>query len=109
MLGFPGYGYRRVTKQLQRDGWEANHKRVLRIMREESLLCQLKKRFVVTTNSRHPFEAYPNLLEGMVLERPDQAWQSDITYIRLPACFVYLAAILDAYSRIGLKAFIKAA
>ncbi len=98
-LAFPGYGYRRVTKHLQRDGWVANHKRVLRVMREESLLCQLQRRFVPTTDSRHAFRRYPNLLGTQVCNAPNQAWVADITYIRLPTTFVYLAALLDAYSR----------
>lgn len=99
VLEFPGYGYRRVTKQLQRDGWVVNHKRVLRIMREDALLCQLQRRFVPTTNSRHTYCRYPNLLAGRALNAPDQAWVADITYIRLPTAFVYLAMLLDAYSR----------
>lgn len=99
VLAFPGYGYRRVTKQLQRDGWTVNHKRVLRVMREESLLCQLKRRFVVTTDSGHGLRRYPNLIAALVVERPDQVWQADITYIRLPTGFVYLACLLDSYSR----------
>ncbi|GAC1469530.1 MAG: IS3 family transposase [Gemmatimonadaceae bacterium] len=99
VLTFPGYGYRRVTRQLQRDGWDVNHKRVLRVMREESLLCQLQKRFVVTTNSQHSLRTYPNLLAHLALDRLNQAWVADLTYIRLPTAFVYLAAILDAYSR----------
>ncbi len=98
-LDFPGYGYRRVTAHLHRDGWDVNHKRVLRIMREESLLCQLRRRFIPTTNSRHAFRRYPNLLAEQVLDAPDQAWVADITYIRLPTGFVYLATLLDAYSR----------
>lgn len=99
VLEFPGYGYRRVTEQLHREGWGINHKRVLRVMRQESLLCQLKRRFVATTDSSHSHRIYPNLLDGFVLHRFDSAWVADITYIRLPTCFVYLAAILDAYSR----------
>ncbi len=100
ILEFPGYGYRRVTRALQRAGWEVNHKHVLRIMREESLLCHLKKRFViVTTNSRHGFPVYPNLLAETTLTAPNQAWVADLTYIRLRAAFVYLACILDAFSR----------
>ncbi len=84
ILEFAGYGYRRVTHALGRSGWRVNHKRVLRIMQEESLLCHLKKRFVIaTTNSRHRFPVYPNVLAGIVLERPDQAWVADLTYIRL--------------------------
>ncbi len=99
VLEFPGYGYRRVTKALARTGRVVNHKRVLRIMREESLLCQLKRRFIPTTDSNHSFRTYPNLLSEMALTAPDQAWQADITYIQLPTGFAYLAAILDAYSR----------
>jgi transposase InsO family protein len=99
VLAFPGYGYRRVSKQLQRDGWVVNHKRVLRVMRQEALLCQLKRRFVVTTDSQHGLRRYPNRIADVVIERPDQVWQADITSIRLPTAFVYLAAILDAYSR----------
>lgn len=99
VLEFPGYGYRRVAKQLQRDGRVVNHKRVLRIMREESLLCQLKRRFVATTDSGHGFATYPNLLRGVVPDRLDQAWVADIAYVRLPTTFAYLACVLDAYSR----------
>jgi putative transposase len=84
ILEFAGYGYRRVTHALAREGWRVNHKRVLRIMQEESLLCHLKKRFVIaTTNSRHRFPVYPNVLAGVVLNAPDQAWVADLTYIRL--------------------------
>src|SRR5258708_15755168 len=68
-------------------------------MREEALLCQLKRRFVVTTDSTHGYRAYPNLLASLTLERLDQAWVADITYIRLPMAFAYLACILDAFSR----------
>jgi putative transposase len=100
ILDFPGYGYRRVTRELARQGRRVNHKRVLRIMREESLLCQIKKRFVVvTTNSRHGFPVYPNLLAEASLSAPNQAWVADFTYIRLRSAFVYLACILDAFSR----------
>ena len=100
ILEFAGYGYRRVTHALAREGWRVNHKRVLRIMQEESLLCHLKKRFVIaTTNSRHHFPVYPNVLAGVVLKMPDQAWVADLTYIRLQRAFVYLACILDAFSR----------
>ncbi|CCF85968.1 IS3 family transposase [Nitrolancea hollandica] len=99
VLQFPGYGYRRVTQALKRDGWVINHKRVLRVMREEALLCQLKRRFVPTTDSTHAYRRYPNRLKTAVLDAPNQAWVADITYIRLPTTFVYLAAILDAYSR----------
>ncbi len=96
ILDFPGYGYRRVTHALQRAGWRVNHKRVLRILRHESLLCHLQRQFVVTTDSQH---GYPNLLTGLVVETLDQVWVADITYIRLSDGFISLACILDAYSR----------
>ena len=99
VLEFPGYGYRRVTHALHRNGWHVNAKRVLRVLREEALLCQLKRRFVPTTDSRHGLGSYPNLLAERRLSRPNQAWVADITYIRLPTAFCYLAAILDAFSR----------
>ena len=99
VLEFPGYGYRRVTKALQREGWDVNHKRVLRVMRDEALLCQLERRFVRTTDSTHALRTYPNLLAEVVLAGPDQAWVADITYIRLPTTFAYLACVLDAWSR----------
>jgi transposase InsO family protein len=99
VLEHPGYGYRRVTHALQREGWVVNAKRVLRVMREESLLCQRKRRFVATTDSRHGFPGYPNLLRERIVDGPDQAWVADLTYIRLPTTFCYLAAILDACSR----------
>jgi transposase InsO family protein len=99
VLAFPGYGYRRVTKALQREGWDVNHKRILRVMRRESLLCQLKRRFVATTAAAHALRTYPNLLADAGLTGPNQAWVADITYVRLPATFVYLACLLDAWSR----------
>jgi len=98
-LEFPHYGYRRVTHQLKREGWRANHKKVLRLMRESDLLCQVKRKWVRTTNSNHRFPRYPNLIKGMVINRLNQVWVSDITYIRIKTGFVYLAAILDACSR----------
>lgn len=99
VLEFPGYGYRRVTKALHRDGWTVNHKKVLRVMREESLLCRLRRAFKVTTDSKHSFLRYPNLLEEAIIDAPDQAWSADITYVRLPTAFCYLASIIDEYSR----------
>jgi putative transposase len=69
-------------------------------MREESLLCHLKRHFVHTTDSQHRYQVYPNLIKGMTIEAPDVVWVADLTYMRLPSTFVYLAAILDAYSRI---------
>jgi hypothetical protein len=82
ILEFSGYGYRRVTHALVRAGWSVNHKRVLRIMREESLLCHLKRQFVPTTDSQHPFQVYPNLVKGLEVDAPDMVWVADITYIR---------------------------
>lgn len=98
-LGFPRYGYRRVTWQLKREGQMVNHKKVLRLMRESDLLCRVKRKWVKTTNSKHPFRRYPNLIKRLVISRLNQVWLSDITYIRIRTGFVYLAAILDAYSR----------
>ncbi len=101
VLEVPGYGYRRVTKQLQRQGYQVNHKRVLRLMREDNLLCLRKRRpwVPVTTNSRHRIPCYPNLVPELHLSGIDQLWVADITYVRLAQQFLYLAVILDAYSR----------
>jgi putative transposase len=99
VLEFPGYGYRRVTKELHRRGWTVNRKRVLRIMRQESLLCQLRRRFKPTTDSAHSLKRYPNLLKKALIDTPNTAWSADITYVRLPQSFCYLASILDEYSR----------
>jgi len=98
-LGFPRYGYRRVTWQLKREGKRVNHKKVLRLMRESDLLCRVKRRRVKTTDSRHRFPRYPNLIRGVTIRRINHVWLADITYIRIRTGFVYLAAILDAYSR----------
>ena len=99
VLDFPGYGYRRVTRELHRQGMRVNHKWVLQIMRQEGLLCRKKRRFVVTTDSRHLFRIYPNLVNDILLTGINQVWIADLTYIRLLYEFVYLAAILDAFSR----------
>jgi len=93
------YGYRRVTAELRRRGLQVNHKRVLRMMRKDSLLAVRRRRFLVTTNSNHSFEVYLNLARRMRLTGMDQLWIADITYIRLKAEFVYLAVILDGFSR----------
>jgi len=96
---FPGYGYRRVTVELQNRGYLVNHKKVLRLMEEDNLLC-VKKRFKpLTTESNHPHKVYPNLLRYQKISHPNQGWASDITYIHLTDMFVYLAVILDVYSR----------
>jgi putative transposase len=96
---FPRYGYRRVTAQLKAEGERVNHKRVARIMREQDLRVRRKRRFVVTTNSDHDGPVFPNLAKGVVPSGPDQLWVADLTYIRLLTGFVYLAVILDAWSR----------
>ncbi len=93
------YGYRRVTAELRRRGMLVNHKRVARMMREDSLLAVQPKHFVTTTDSNHNLEIYLNLAQRMKLTGLDQLWMADITYIRLDAEFVYLAVILDSFSR----------
>jgi putative transposase len=93
------YGYRRVSAELRRQGMLVNHKRVARIMREDDLLALQPKRFVVTTDSKHELEVYLNLANRMKLTGINQLWVADITYIRLKAEFVYLAVILDGFSR----------
>jgi len=93
------YGYRRISAELRRRGMQVNHKRVLRIMREDNLLAVQPRRFVITTNSNHKLEIYLNLASRMKLTGIDQLWVADITYIRLKAEFVYLAVILDGFSR----------
>ena len=98
-LEFPSYGWPRMTVELKRRGWAVNHKRVYRLMREDNLLCLRKRKFVVTTDSDHSLLVYPNLARGMTLAGPDQLWVADLTYIRLVLEFVYLAVILDAFSR----------
>ena len=96
---YPGYGYRRVTKQLEREGYHIKHKRVLRIMRENSLLHAVTRSYKRTTNSKHSYPRYPNLIKNLDVERLNQVWVADITYIRIRASFVYLAVILDSYYR----------
>jgi transposase InsO family protein len=98
-LEWPAYGSRRITAELRRRKWAVNRKRVQRLMREDNLLCLRKRKFVVTTDSDHPLPVYPNLARQMTLTGIDQLWRADITYVRLEVEFVYLAVILDAYSR----------
>ena len=98
-LQWPSYGRPRITEELRRQGWTVNPKRVYRILREDNLLCVRKRKFVLTTDSNHDRKIYPNLAGQMVLTSVDQLWRADITYIRLQDEFVYLAVILDAYSR----------
>jgi transposase InsO family protein len=96
---FAGYGYRRMTKALQRQGWKINHKRVERVMQQAGLICRRKPRYVHTTDSNHSEPIYANLIKDMHVEAPNQCWVADLTYVRLPEGFVYLACLLDAYSR----------
>jgi putative transposase len=93
------YGTRRVTEALRAEGLVINRKRVQRLMRLDNLLALRKRRFVTTTDSRHTYAVHPNLAEGLEPTAPNQLWRADITYIRLRESFVYLAVILDAYSR----------
>jgi transposase InsO family protein len=98
-LEWPSYGRPRITRELRRRGWVVNAKRVYRLLREDNLLCVRKRRFVVTTNSNHDLHVYPNLARDMVMTGMDQLWRADLTYIRLREEFVFLAVILDAFSR----------
>lgn len=94
------YGYRRILALLTREGWRVNHKRLLRIMREDNLLCLRKPLFrPPTTDSRHAWRVWPNLAKHLAPTTTDQLWVADITYVRLAEAFVYLAVILDAFSR----------
>jgi transposase InsO family protein len=88
---FSGYGYRRITAQLRREGIQVNHKKVLRLMRERELLCKPKHRGVKTTDSTHRYKIYPNLLPDQTVMAINQVWISDITYIRIMTPSVYLA------------------
>jgi putative transposase len=98
-LAWPSYGRPRITAELRRCGWTVNAKRVYRLLRKDNLLCVRKRKFVVTTDSKHGWKVYPNLARDMVLTDVDQLWRADITYIRLREEFVFLAVILDAFSR----------
>jgi transposase InsO family protein len=96
---WPTYGYRRVTAQLRREGYLLNHKRVLRLMGELGLAAKPPARKVRTTDSAHAWPRYPNLLKGREVTAPDQVWVADITYVRLLREFVYLAVLMDVFTR----------
>ena len=96
---FPSYGYRRITAALRRQKMVINHKKVPKIMKKMGIQCRKKKRFVSTTNSKHSLRTYPNLARDLVVNRTDQLWSADITYIRILTGFVYLAAMIDVFSR----------
>ena len=96
---WPTYGYRRMTVELGRRGWVLNHKRVRQLMDEMGLKVKVKRKRRKTTNSDHPFPRYPNLVLSLVIVHPDQVWVADITYVRLGQGFVYLAVIMDVFTR----------
>ncbi len=98
-LEFPGYGYRRVTVALRRQQVVVNHKKILRLMREEHLLCKRKSFKPKTTNSSHDLPVYPNLTRDIVVTKPNQLWVADITYVGIEEGYVYLAAIIEIFSR----------
>jgi transposase InsO family protein len=98
-LEWPTYGYRRVTIELAKLGFAVDQKRVLRMMREDNLLCVRRRAFVATTDSRHTLPIYPNVARDMKPLAINQLWRADITYIRLRSEFIYLAVVLDAFSR----------
>jgi transposase InsO family protein len=99
-LTFPGYGWRRIQREFLKKGLRVNHKRIKRIMREFGLYSVLRRQFKIrTTDSNHPFKVYKNLLLGKKVTGINQVWAVDITYIRLEVEFIYLAAIIDIYSR----------
>jgi putative transposase len=98
-LEMPSYGHRPMTAELERRGLSVGRDRVLRYMREAHLLCRPRRAFVATTDSRHEQKVFPNLARELVVTQPDQLWVADITYIRLSREFVYLAVLLDAFSR----------
>lgn len=96
---YPTYGYRRLTALLKRAGWSVNRKRVQRLMTEMGLQRPVKRRKTRTTNSQHDFPRYPNLMADLKPSRPDEVWVADITYVRLARDFVYLAVIMDVFTR----------
>jgi putative transposase len=96
---WPTYGYRRLTAQLRRDGWQVNRKRIQRLMQEMGLQGEAPQRKVRTTNSQHGFGRYPNFVQDLPIVRAHQVWVADITYVRLAHKFVYLAVIMDAFTR----------
>ncbi|MFH1584058.1 MAG: IS3 family transposase [Actinomycetota bacterium] len=98
-LEHPYYGYRRVTAELKRQNIVINHKKVYRIMKDNNILCKIKRSFKKTTNSAHSYKKYPNLIKDKVAKHINKIWHADITYIRILTSFVYLAIVIDAYSR----------
>jgi putative transposase len=99
VVEWPSYGRPRITAALRRQGWIVNPKRVYRLLREDNLLCLRKRKFLATTDSNHKRQVYPNLAGQMALTGLNQLWVADLTYIRLETEFVYLAVVIDAFSR----------
>lgn len=99
-LEYQRYGYRRITRELKNRGFSINHKKTLRIMKENDLLCKVKRKFMITTDSNHNYPIFPNLIKDLKITTVNQVWAADITYIRLASGrFVFLAIVLDLYSR----------
>lgn len=96
---YPTYGYRRITAMLKRQSWTVNHKHIRRLMHELGLQGQVKQRKIRTTNSQHDFGRYPNLVKDLTITRPEQVWVADITYVQLQREVVYLAVIMDVFTR----------
>jgi transposase InsO family protein len=96
---WPTYGYQRLTVRLQRQGWTVNEKRVRRLMRELRLCRKVYRRQPRTTDSTHPWPRYPNRVAGVACQRPEQVWVADLTYVRLRRQWVYLAVIMDVFTR----------
>lgn len=96
---WPTYGYRRLTTQLHREGYQVNSKRVRALMAQLKLTHRASQRKVHTTNSQHSFRRYPNLVEHLVVERPEHVWVADVTYVRMHQEFVYLAVLMDVFTR----------
>jgi transposase InsO family protein len=96
---WPTYGSRRITAQLRRQGWTVNRKRISRLLKEMGLQIKRKRKRRNTTNSDHPFPRYPNLVQDLEIIQPDQVWVADITYVALLTEFVYLAVIMDVFTR----------
>jgi putative transposase len=96
---FEHYGWRRVQAALRQQGTIVNHKKIKRLMREHDLQPRTRRRYVATTDSDHDQPIFPNLAKDMTVDRPNQLWVSDITYVAITSGFVYVAVILDAWSR----------
>ena len=109
VLNWSGSGYRRVTRELARRGHPANHKRVLRVMQERRLLCRPRRRYRATTDFRHSDTCFPNLLPGIIANRPDQVWQADLTHVRVQNGPLFLRGDLSIHTADGLLRETRAA